>query len=92
MRRAAVGGGSAGLGTPLLIGDTTLRLPTGQGAKFPAVAPFMLRYGGSELSKCTLRSTDTLTITRGAEGSTAAQWPVGTTVELVETCPGRCTR
>src|SRR6185437_5135803 len=82
---STVAGGSGGLGTPLNPSDTTLRLPTGDGAKFPATPPFMLYLGGSELAKATLRSSDTVTISRAQEGTSAATWPVGTSVELVET-------
>src|SRR5690348_5205273 len=82
---STVAGGSGGLGTPLNPSDTTLRLPTGAGARFPATPPFMLYLGGSELAKATLRSSDTLTISRAQEGTSAATWPVGTSVELVET-------
>ena len=85
-----VAGGSGGLGTPLNPSDTTLRLPTGKGALFPAVAPFMLLIGATELVKCTLRSSDTLTIVRGnnlpaPDTTSAGTWPVGTTVQDVET-------
>ena len=82
---STVAGGSGGLGTPLNPSDTTLRLPTGDGAKYPATAPFMLYLGGSELAKATLRSSDTVTISRAQEGTSASTWPVGTSVELVET-------
>ena len=82
---STVAGGAGGLGTPLNPSDTTLRLPTGDGAKYPATPPFMLSIGGSELVKATLRSSDTVTISRAQEGTSAATWSVGTTVELVET-------
>ena len=80
-----VAGGAGGLGTPLNPSDTTLRLPTGQGALFPSVAPFMLLIGATELVKCSLRSSDTLTIVRAQEGTSAGTWPVGVTVQDVET-------
>lgn len=83
---STVAGGSGGLGTPLNPSDTTLRVPTGHGnARFPSVAPFMLQIGATELVKCTLRSSDTLTIVRAQEGSSAGSWPVGTTVQQVLT-------
>ena len=82
---STVAGGAGGLGTPLNPSDTTLRLPTGDGAKYPATPPFMLSIGGSELVKATLRSSDTVTISRAQEGTSATTWPVGATVELVET-------
>lgn len=82
---STVAGGSGGVGTPLNPTDVTLHVPTGQGAKFPAVAPFMLQLGTTELAKCTLRTSDTLTLTRGQEGTTAGTWPVNTTVQQVLT-------
>ena len=82
---STVGGGTAGLGTTLQPSDTTLRLPTGQGSKFPSTAPFMLYLGATELAKCSLRSGDTLTIARGQEGTNPSAWAVGTTVQLVVT-------
>ena len=82
---STVAGGSGGLGTPLNPSDTTLHLPTGDGALFPAVAPFTLQLGTSELAKCTLRSGDTLTLSRAQEGTTAGTWPLGTTAQQVLT-------
>src|SRR5690348_4357840 len=82
---STVAGGSGGLGTPLNPSDTTLHLPTSDGAKFPATAPFMVWIGTTELAKCTLRSTDNLTLVRGQESTSAGTWPVGTTVQQAET-------
>lgn len=87
-----VAGGSGGVGTPLLSADTTLYVPTGKGALFPSSGSFMLMIGTTGLAKCTVRSTDTMTIVRGPslpapDGPLAADptWPVGTTVQLVLT-------
>lgn len=87
-----VAGGSGGMGTSLLSADTTLHVPTGKGALFPASGNFMLMIGTTGLAKCTLRSTDTLTLVRGPslpapDGPLAADpdYPVGTTVQLVLT-------
>ena len=80
---STVAGGAGGLGTPLSSGDTTLYLPTGHGARFPASGYFMLQVGTTEYVKVTLRSTDTLTIVRAQEGTSAATWPVGTTVQQI---------
>jgi len=83
---STVAGGAGGLGTPLSSGDTTLYLPTGHGARFPASGYFMLLIGPvltGENVKVTLRSTDTLTIVRAQEGTSAATWPVGTTVQQI---------
>src|SRR5690348_10482552 len=84
-------GGSGGVGTNLGIADTTLILPTGAGALFPATSsgPFMVMLGtyvsNHELVKCTSRSSDTLTIVRAQEGTTAQAWPLTTTVQQVAT-------
>jgi len=87
-----VAGGSGGVGTPLNPTDTTLYVPTGQGALFPSSGAFMLLIGTTGIAKCTSRSSDTLTIVRGTsltapDGPTAADpiWPLGTTVQLVLT-------
>lgn len=84
---SSVAGGAGGSGTSLLSTDTTLLLPTGIGAKYPATGPFMLLIGylsgAYELVKCTARSGDSMTIARGQEGSTAQTWPVGTQVEQI---------
>ena len=81
--QSTVAGGSGGLGTPLNPADTTLHLPTGHGARFPASGFFMLQIGTTEYVKVTLRSTDDLTIVRAQEGTSAATWPVGTTVQAI---------
>src|SRR5260221_13600380 len=90
-------GGAGGSGTPLGSGDTSLLLPTGDGAKFPspdANDPFMVQLGQTgnigppgphELVKCTARSADTLTIVRGQELTTAQAFAVGTGVTQVLT-------
>src|SRR6185437_9173414 len=80
---STVAGGAGGLGTPLSSGDTTLYLPTGHGARFPASGYFMLQVGTTEYVKVTLRSTDDLTIVRAQEGTSASSWPVGTTVQQI---------
>lgn len=89
---STVAGGAGGLGTPLNPSDTTLRVPTGHGARFPSVAPFMVLIGTLGLAKCTLRSSDTLTLVRGPnltapDGPLPADptFPVGTTVQQVLT-------
>jgi hypothetical protein len=67
--------------------DTACALPPLDGGKFPATGNFNLEIGpetGSvfEIAQCTARSGDVLTLTRGAEGTTARDWPVGTPVRL----------
>ena len=85
---STVAGGAGGIGSNLAAGDTTLFVQAGDGAKYPSVAPFMLQLGTVapfELAKCTSRSGDVLTIVRGQEGTAAATWAVGVTVEQVAT-------
>ena len=71
---------------------TSLSLVTGQGALFPSPTAgyyFLLTLSqGSppetswEIVKVTARSSDTLTIVRGQEGTTATSWASGSKVEL----------
>lgn len=51
--------------------DLTLTVLTGEGALFPSVYPFHITID-DEILSCTNRSTDTFTVTRAAEGTTAA--------------------
>ena len=72
--------------------DTTLALATGQGTRFPSPSNgdyavlTLTQFGSAETSweevYLTARSVDTLTVTRGREGSTAAAWAAGDKVEL----------
>lgn len=85
---SSVAGGTSGRGTALQASDTTLYLPTSDGAKFPSISggqTFRMQLGTSEIVIVTARSTDTLTVTRGAEGTSAQTWQVGTTAQLVVT-------
>ncbi len=73
---------------------SSLTVTTGHGSKFPSPTGgdfFLLTLVGLdgngnenawEIVKCTARSTDTLTITRAQESTTAASWNAGTRVEL----------
>ena len=75
---------------PLLIGATTLNLPTDDGALFPAVGDFMgtfwddLTYPDPtddpdmEKVRCTARTADAITIARGQGGTDAKEHPQGT--------------
>ena len=85
---SSIAGGASGRGSPLQATDTTLYLPTGDGAKFPQPAngaTFRAQIGASEIAIVTGRSIDTLTLTRGAEGTTATTALVGTSVQLAVT-------
>lgn len=81
------------LASELAVGGTSLALTTGQGARFPAptggdffLATLIGVTGTTETAwevvRCTARSTDTLTITRAQESTSAATWPAGTRIEL----------
>ena len=74
--------------------DTSLTLSAGQGARFPnptGTDYFLLTLIGLdnngaenawEIVKCTARSSDTLTVVRAQESTSAAGWNIGTRVEL----------
>jgi len=64
--------------------DTSLTVASGEGAKFPSTYPFNIRIE-DEILQCTNRSTDTLTVTRAQEETTAAAHASGKAVELVIT-------
>ena len=68
---------------------TTLSLTPGTGAAFPtpgagqiAVITAEDTLGNFEIMWCTGRSTDTLTVSRGREGTTALAFPSGSRIEL----------
>ena len=60
---------------------TSLSVIAGEGAKFPATGDFHITIE-DEILKCTARSTDTLTVVRAQEGTTAAGHIAGKSVEL----------
>lgn len=75
--------------------NTSLTLSSGQGARFPSLASGDYFYAtlidtsnNLEVVKCTARSTDVLTITRGQESTTARAFSVGDRVELRVTAAG----
>jgi hypothetical protein len=68
---------------------TSLTVATGQGALFPTLSAGDYFYctlanavGTIEIVKVTARSTDTFTITRAQDGTSAAAWSTGDKVEL----------
>lgn len=83
-----ISGGASGAGTNLLTTDTTVYLSSV--AKLPTPSAFsgvtLLITGGatSEIVRCTAVNTSTLacTITRGQDGTTAAQFAPGATVSV----------
>lgn len=68
--------------------DTTITLATGDGAEFPTLTTgdyffgTLVGVGTSEIVKVTARSSDTLTVVRGQDNTTAAAWDSGTKFEL----------
>ena len=81
------------LASGIALGATSLTLGTGQGAGFPSPTNgdwFLLTLVGVtagaetswEILKCTARTSDTLTVVRAQEGTTAAAWSTGTKAEL----------
>ena len=67
---------------------TTITLATGEGAEFPTLGSGDYFYatlvgtGATEIVKVTARSSDTLTVVRGQDNTTAASWDAGTKFEL----------
>lgn len=60
---------------------TSLTVASGEGALFPSTFPFHITIE-NEILECTARSTDTLTVTRAAESTSAAAHNAGVAVEL----------
>ena len=60
---------------------TSLSVAAGEGAKFPSAGDFHITIE-DEILKCTAITTDTLTVTRAQEGTTAAAHTAGKSVEL----------
>ena len=84
---STLAGGGSGPGGALLAGDTTAVVVAGTGALYPPTTdgPFraLLLSAGNlpEVVICTARTTDTFTLTRAQENTTApTSWPIGTTV------------
>lgn len=78
----------------ILIGAGTLAVTAGTGARFPSAGNFPCviwdaAYSNPQLDTsrelvlCTSRSTDTLTITRAQEGTSAKAWDSGSKVAMV---------
>ena len=76
---------SAGINTTV----TTLTLDSGQGARFPSLAANEYFYGtlidtsnNIEIVKVTARSTDSMTVVRGQDNTTAGSYAIGDRFEL----------
>lgn len=78
------------LASSLSSGATSFAVTSGEGAKFPSSGNFRLLVQKADQSQqeivlCTARSTDTFTVTRGAEGTTGISHDSGSIVALVLT-------
>ena len=91
MTQLFVNNGFSTLAAGITNSATSITVATGDGAKFPSpsggdTATLTISQAGSETSWenviLTARSGDVLTVTRGAEGSTAAAWSTGDKIEL----------
>ena len=81
---------AATLAAGITSSQTTITLTSGQGATFPALASgefFVItiqsvsNVNTYEIAYCTARSSDTLTVTRGQEGTTGQAFNAGDTVQ-----------
>lgn len=77
------------LASPITSVETTLTVMPGEGARFPSLTAgqwFPLTLvdvtGKIEIVKCTARTDDTFTITRGQEGTAQGDFAAGSRVEL----------
>ena len=66
----------------LAAGGVTLDITPGEGAGFPAVFPYHLTLGGTEIVRVTNKVTDALTIVRAQEGTADVQHNATETVRL----------
>jgi len=80
---------SATLSASITSSATSIALTTGQGALFPSLASGEYFYatlvdsaGNLEIVRVTARSTDTLTVVRGQDGTTARAFASGDSIEL----------
>ena len=88
---------SGTLASAITSGATSVTLTTGNGALFPNptasnwfIGTF-IKAGNTavfEIVQCTARSTDTLTIVRAQESTTALSWAIGDTFALLPTAGG----
>lgn len=86
---------SAPLAASITAASTSITVTTGQGALFPAVAAGSYFYAtlvdssnNLEIVKVTARSGDTMTVTRGQEGTTARAYAAADKIELRVTAAG----
>lgn len=77
------------LGVSIGISDTSISVTTGDGVKFPILSAgqwfpvvAIKASGQREIMRCTARSGDLLTVTRGQEGTAAQSFSAGDRIEL----------
>lgn len=86
---------SATLAASITSTQTSVSVTTGQGALFPTLSAgdyFYVTFSDSannlEIAKCTARSSDTLTVVRGQDGTTGRAFSAGDKCELRFTAAG----
>ena len=78
------------LSAAIIAGDLTCTLQSGEGAEFASYVPcwatlFEDDVAVNEVVLCTLRSTDTITITRAQQSTAASAWGKNTNLQLLMT-------
>jgi hypothetical protein len=71
------------LAVALLANDTSISVTPGTGASFP-IAPFYLSCE-FEVMLCSSKTNDTLIVSRGQDGTTAAPHPINSVIEMRDT-------
>ena len=87
--------GHSTLAASISSSDTSITVASGHGSRFPSLAAGDYFYAtlidasnNLEIVKCTARSSDVLTVTRGAESTTARAYAIGDRIELRVTAAG----
>lgn len=80
---------SAPIAASIIASDTTITVASGQGAEFPSpgigqwfYATLVDSSNNLEIVKCTSRSSDTLTVVRGQDGTSARTYAAGSLIEV----------
>jgi len=87
--------GHSTLASSITSSDTSITVASGHGARFPSLgagdyffATLIDASNNLEIVKCTARSSDVLTVTRGQESTTARAYAIGDRIELRVTAAG----
>lgn len=87
--------GHSTLAASITSSGTSITVASGHGSRFPSLAAGDYFYAtlidasnNLEIVKCTARSSDVLTVTRGAESTTARAYAIGDRIELRVTAAG----